>query len=116
MKSGSYYVFDRAYNNFKMLYRIHRIGAYFVVRAKKNLQYKAINWKRRLPRNVLSDVTIELMGFYSKLYYPEPLRLVRYLDEEQKRKFVFLANAMHISSLLVAELYRNRWQIELSNG
>lgn len=50
---GSYYVFDRAYNNFKMLYRIHQIGAYFVVRAKKNLQYKAIKWKRRLPNNVL---------------------------------------------------------------
>ena len=98
---------------FKMLYRIHQIGAYFVVRAKKNLQYKTIKWKRRLPKNVLSDGTIELTGFYPKQYYPEPLRLVRYWDEEQKREFVFLTNAMHISSHLVAELYKNRWQIEL---
>jgi hypothetical protein len=60
---GSYYIFDRAYNNFKMLYKIHQIEAYFVVRAKKNLQYKSIKWKRRLPKNVLSDVTIELIGF-----------------------------------------------------
>ena len=110
---GSYYIFDRAYNNFKMLYRIHQIGAYFVVRAKKNLQYKTIKWKRRLPKNVLSDGTIELTGFYPKQYYPEPLRLVKYWDEEQKREFVFLTNAMHISSHLVAELYKNRWQIEL---
>src|SRR5690606_11272201 len=47
----SYYIFDRAYNNFKMLYKIHQIEAYFVIRSKKNLTYKAIKWKRRLPKN-----------------------------------------------------------------
>jgi len=110
---GSYYIFDRGYNNFRMLYKIHQIGAYFVVRAKKNLQCKSIKWKRRLPGNVLSDVTIELTGFYPKQYYPEPTRLVRYWDEEQKREFVFLTNATHIPALQVAELYKNRWQVEL---
>lgn len=79
---GSYYIFDRGYNNFKMLYKIHQIEAYFVVRAKKNLQYKSIKWKRRLPKNVLSDASILLIGFYPKQYYPEPLRLVKYWDEE----------------------------------
>lgn len=112
-QSGSYYIFDRAYNNFKMLYKIHQIGAFFVLRAKKNLQYKPIKWKRRLPKNVLSDMTIKLTGFYPSRYYAEPLRLVRYWDEEQKREFVFLTNAMHISSIQVAELYKNRWQVEL---
>ena len=107
-ESGSYYIFDRAYNNFKMLYRIHQIGAYFVVRAKKNLQYMPIKWKHRLPKNVFSDMTIGLTGFYPKQYYPEPLRLVRYWDEEQKREFVFLTNATHISALQVAELYKKR--------
>jgi len=110
---GSYYIFDRGYNNFRMLYKIHQIGAYFVVRAKKNLQCKSIKWKRRLPGNVLSDVTIELTGFYPKQYYPEPIRLVRYWDEEQKREFVFLTNATHIPALQIAELYKNRWQVEL---
>ncbi|SHF94394.1 protein of unknown function [Salegentibacter echinorum] len=109
----SFYIFDRAYNSFKMLYKIHQIGAYFVVRAKKNLQYKTIKWKRRLPKNVLSDVTIDLIGFYPKKYYPRSLRMVRYWDEEQKREFVFLTNATHISALQVAELYKNRWQVEL---
>ncbi len=109
----SYYIFDRAYNNFKMLYKIHQIGAYFVIRAKRNLQYKSIKWKRRLPKNVLSDQTIELTGFYPKQYYPESLRLVRYWDEEQQREFIFLTNAIHISALQVAELYKNRWQVEL---
>jgi len=110
---GSYYIFDRAYNNFKMLYKIHQIGAYFVIRAKNNLQYKSIKWKRRLPGNVLSDLTIELTGFYPKQYYPGSLRLVRYWDELQEREFVFLTNATHISALQVAELYKNRWQVEL---
>ena len=110
---GSYYIFDRAYNNFKMLYKIHQIGAYFVIRAKNNLQYRSIKWKRRLPRNVLSDLTIGLTGFYPKQYYPGSLRLVRYWDELQQREFVFLTNATHISALQVAELYKNRWQVEL---
>ena len=109
----SYYIFDRAYNHFKMLYKIQQIGAFFVIRAKKNLQYKTIKWKRRLPKRILSDATIELTGFYPRQYYPQLLRLVRYWDEEQKREFAFLTNAMHISALQVAELYRNRWQIEL---
>lgn len=112
-ESGSYYIFDRAYNHFRMLYKIHQIGAFFVVRAKKNLQYKPIKWKRKLPKNVLSDTTIELTGFYPKQYYPEHLRLVRYWDDEQKRELVFLTNAIHISALQVAELYKNRWQVEL---
>ncbi len=112
-ESGSYYIFDRAYNNFKMLYKIHQIQAFFVIRAKKNLQYKVIKWKRRLPKNVLSDIFIELTGFYPNQYYPERLRLVKYWDEEQKREFVFLTNAMHISALQAAELYKNRWQVEL---
>ena len=57
--------------------------------------------------------TIELTTYKSSKDYPKRLRLVRYYDEEQDREFVFLTNATHISSLLVAELYKNRWQIEL---
>ena len=110
---GSYYIFDRGYNNIKMLYKIHQIEAYFVVRAKKNRQHKSIKWKCRLPKNVFSDASVLLTGFYPKQYYPEPIRLVKYWDEEQKREFIFITNAMHISALQVAELYKNRWQIEL---
>ena len=102
---SSYYIFDRGYNNFKILYKIHQIEAYFVVRVKKNLGYKSIQWKRRLPKNVLSDANVLLTGFYPKQYYPEPLR--------QEREFTFITNAMHISALQVAELYKNHWQIEL---
>ena len=109
----AYYIFDRGYNDFKRLYKINTIGSYFVVRAKKNIQYKAVKWKRKLPKNVLSDTLIELTGFYPKQYYPERFRLIRYWDEEQKREFMFLTNALSLTSLQVANLYKNRWQIEL---
>lgn len=96
-----------------MLYKMHQIETFFVVRAKKNLLCKSIKWKRRLSKNILSDATIELTVFYPKQYYPEKLRVVKYWDEEQKREFVFLTNVIHISALQVAELYKNRWQVEL---
>ena len=110
---SAYYIFDRGYNDFKSLYHIHLVKAKFVVRAKKNLKYKAVKWKRRLPKNVLSDSTIELTGHYPHKYYPEQFRLVRYWDGEQKREFIFITNAMDISALQVAELDRNRWKVEL---
>ena len=93
-ESGSYYVFDRGYNAFKELYKIHLHESFFVVRAKKNLQFKCIRWRRRLPKNVLTDS-------------------VKYRDENQDREFVFLTNAFHLTSLEIAELYKNRWQVEL---
>lgn len=110
---GAYYIFDRAYNCFKSLFRIETIGSYFVVRAKSNLQFKAKKWNRRLPKNVLSDAIGELTVYKSSKDYPAQIRKVCYWDEEQKRKFTFLTNAIELSPLQVAELYKNRWQIEL---
>ena len=112
-ESGSYYVFDRGYNAFKELYRIHKHESFFVVRAKKNLQYKCIKWRRRMPRNVLTDSEIMLTDYITSKKYKEKLRLVKFYDEEQGREFSFLTNAFHLSSLEVADLYKNRWQIEL---
>lgn len=66
-----------------------------------------------ITENMLSDVMIELTGFYSGQYYPGPVRLVRHWAEEQEREFVFFTNAKHISALQVAKLYKNRWQVEL---
>lgn len=112
-ESGSYYVFDRGYNAFRELYRIHQHESFFVVRGKKNLQYKCIRWRRRLPKNVLTDAVIELTDVNSSKKYKERLRLVKYHDEEQNRDFTFLTNTFHLTALEVADLYKNRWQIEL---
>ena len=112
-ETGAYYIFDRGYNNFKELFRIQRMESFFVVRAKTNLQYKCVKWKRRMPKNILSDAEIELTVYNSRKDYPDNLRLVRYYDEEQDREYMFLTNAMDLTAQQIADLYKNRWQIEL---
>lgn len=109
---GAYYVFDRGYNAFKELYRIHQCNSFFIIRAKENLKFSKRKWKRRLPQNILTDAEIELSDL-SSTKYPELLRLVRFYDQEQKREFLFLTNAMHLKALDIANLYKNRWQVEL---
>ena len=111
-EADAYYIFDRGYNNFKELYRIQRMESFFVVRAKNNLQYRCVRWKRRLPKNMLTDAEIELTVYKSRKEYPENLRLIRYHDQEQDREFMFLTNAMDLTAQQ-ADLYKNRWQIEL---
>ena len=110
---GAFYIFDRGYNDYSRLYTIHRLGATFILRAKNNVKYKRISWIRRLQYNVLSDSKIQFIGPYKKDEYPEPLRLIKYWDEENKREFTFLTNNFELTALDIAELYRQRWQIEL---
>lgn len=112
-ETGAYYVFDRGYNNFRELYRIQRMESFFVVRAKTNLQYRCVRWKRRMTKNILTDAETELTVYKSHKDYPENLRLVKYYDEEQDREFLFLTNATDLTAQQVADLYKNRWQIEL---
>lgn len=112
-ESSSYYVFDRGYNAFAELYKINLMGSYFVVRAKKTLQFKSVKWRRRLPENILTDAEIEFTEYASFRKYPQSLRLVRFYDTERNRIFVYLTNAFHLTALEVANLYKNRWQIEL---
>ena len=79
---NAYYIFDRAYDSFKELYKIHLTDSFFVVRAKTNLKYKTVQWKRRMPKNIMTDAEVKLTGYLSEKKYPESLRLVRYYDEE----------------------------------
>ena len=112
-EKGAYYIFDRGYNDFSNLFKIEQIEATFVVRAKKNLKFEQTSWKRRLPKNVLSDSTIEFTVYKSSKDYPIPLRRVVYYDEEHGRTFVFLTNNFVLPAPIIAELYRNRWSVEL---
>ena len=112
-EESSFYIFDRAYNDFARLFTINGVGAYFVVRGRKNNDFKPMRWKRRLPSGVLSDATGYMDGQLTMSKYPEKIRRIVYLDSESGKKFIFFTNALDISSLKVAELYHNRWQIEL---
>ena len=112
-EENSFYIFDRAYNDFGRLFTINSVGAYFVVRGKKNNDFRPMRWKRRLPSGVLSDAIGYMDGQLTMSKYPEKIRRIIYLDSESDRKFIFFTNALGINSLKVAELYHNRWQIEL---
>ena len=114
-KEDSFYIFDRGYNDFERLYRINAIGSYFVVRGKKNNDFKPMKWTRRFPKGsgILSDAIGYMNSEQTRFKYPEMFRRITYLDEEQRRKFIFFTNALDISPMMVAELYHNRWQIEL---
>ena len=112
-EENSFYIFDRAYNDFGRLFTINSVGAYFVVRGRKNNDFRPMRWKRRLPSGVLSDAIGYMDGQLTMSKYPEKIRRIIYLDSESDRKFIFFTNALDINSLKVAELYHNRWQIEL---
>ncbi len=114
LEPGAYYIMDRAYNDYRQLYRIHRHHARFVLRAKNNL-----TTVRRSSRPVdkttglRSDQIVVLKDRRTHAKYPEPLRRISFFDVEHSRRFVFMTNDMVLPALTVAELYRCRWQIEL---
>ena len=112
---NSFYIFDRGYNDFARLFRISAIGAYFIVRGKKNNDFKPMRWTRRFPPDsgILSDAIGYMNSEQTRFKYPEKIRRIIYRDEEHQRKFIFFTNALDISPMMVAELYHNRWQIEL---
>ena len=114
-EKNSFYIFDRGYNDFQRLHNITNVGAYFVVRGRKNNDFKPKVWKRRFPMEsgILSDAVGYMSGYVTKGKYPEAIRRIIYFDKESKRKFIFFTNALDISPIVIAELYRNRWQIEL---
>ena len=108
------YVMDKAYVDFEALYRIHANNAYFVTRAKKNMKYEVIetNYNIDETTGLRGDYTIKLTGYKTKRFYPEAFRLVKYYDCENDEELDFITNNFDVKALDVANIYRNRWQIE----
>jgi len=114
IEKGSYYVMDKAYIDYERLYRIHQEKAFFILRAKSNLDaYLVASREVRKETGVLSDQTIHLAGYKSSRRYPTKLRLIEYYDTESDKYFFFLTNNFRLKALTIAELYKNRWYIEL---
>jgi transposase len=111
---GCFIVMDRGYIDFARLYRLHQAMAYFVVRARSNLQFR-----RReshpvdLSTGVRSDQTIALTGRFTHQTFPAALRRVSFYAADIDQRFVFLTNNFQIPSPIVAAVYHQRWQIEL---
>jgi Transposase DDE domain/Domain of unknown function (DUF4372) len=111
---GAYYVMDRGYLDFTRLYDLHQAKAYFVTRAKSNFKFNR-RYSREVDKSagVQCDQTVVLETYYSFQGYPEPLRRIRYYDENLSKRLVFLTNDFQLPATTIAALYKSRWQIEL---
>lgn len=113
-ESGAYYIFDRGYLNYKRLYKITQLESYFVIRAKKGMQFKCLKYLSvDASKGVMSDQIIVPSEFYPSKQYPEKLRKIVFYDVEMDRTFAFLSNNFELPPEQIALLYKNRWQIEL---
>jgi hypothetical protein len=114
LEPGAIYVMDRGYVDFARLYALHLAGAFFVTRAKSNM-----NWHRvySMPTDrttgIICDQHIALDGFYTQRDYPAQLRRVRFNDPNTGKTLIFLTNQMTLPAATICALYKNRWQVEL---
>ncbi len=113
-EAGAFYLLDRGYIDYRRLYLITQALAFFVTRADQNMGYRACA-RRGVDhaQGLRSDQTIRLTGPKSSRRYPAPLRRIHYFDAEKDLRLVFLTNNFHLAPLLIAQLYRARWQVEL---
>ncbi len=111
---GAIYIFDKAYIDFARLFRMHQSLAFFVTRAKSNFVFKRL-YSQPVDKStgVRADQIIMVTGFYTLLDYPEKLRRIRYYDVETRKRFVFLTNNFTLPAIVIAKLYKCRWQVEL---
>jgi len=114
VEPGAVYIMDRGYLDFARLFVMNRSLAFFVTRAKKRFDFRRV-YSNPVDKStgVQCDQTILLNGYKSSKDYPEKLRRIRYFDEENQKRFVFLTNNFDLPALTIAELYRSRWQVEL---
>ncbi|MDO8957832.1 MAG: IS4 family transposase [Deltaproteobacteria bacterium] len=114
LEPAAFYIMDRGYTDFARLYRFTQHMAFFVTRAKSNLDYTRRSSDSIDPGTGLrSDQTILLRGPKTSHLYPDPLRRISFFDIENHRRLVFLTNNFALPALTIALLFKCRWQIEL---
>jgi hypothetical protein len=114
IEPGAFYMMDKGYIDFARLYAITQQLAFFVTRAKKNLDcYRRESRVVDKSTGLRSDQTIVLRGVKTSKLYPVPLRRIAYYDAEHDRRLLFLTNNFELPALTIAQLYRCRWQVEL---
>jgi len=114
IEPGAYYAMDRGYLDFERLYRFTLGSAFFVTRSKKNvLLQRRYSHPVDKSTGVISDQTVILTSFSSASAYPDPLRRVSYRDPETGKQLKFLTNNFTLPALTIAQIYKQRWQVEL---
>ena len=111
---GAIYVMDRAYVDFGRLHVLHQAGAFFVTRAKSNLDaHRVYSMPVDKSSGVICDQIIALDGYLTQQHYPAHLRRIRFKDLETGKTLVFLSNQMMLPALTICTLYKKRWHVEL---
>ena len=112
--SGSIVACDRGYNDYGWYKQLTEKGIFFVTRLKKNAQYRIVA-RRTVSSNqgLRSDQTIEFTGLQARKHCPMPLRRIGYRDPLTGKHYVFLTNHFALSAKTIADIYKQRWQIEL---
>ena len=106
------YILDRGYLDFARLYALRLCGSFFLIRAKKNFQFRRVySHEINKSTGLQCDQTIVLTNSFKD--YPEQLRRIRYFDSETKKLLIFLTNDFSLPALTIAQLYKCRWQVEL---
>lgn len=114
VEAGAFYVMDRGYVDFARLYAMHQAGAFFVTRAKQGMAARRVySSATQRATGVICDQRVMLNGFYSAKAYPEHLRRIRFKDPSSGKTLVFLTNNTTLPALVIAALYKSRWQVEL---
>ena len=110
---GAFYVMDRGYIDFQRLFVFTLSSAFFVVRTKSNvLIQRRYSHPVDKSTGVRSDQTVLLASFESASAYPDPLRRVSYFDAETNKRLKFLTNNFALPALTIAQIYKQRWQVE----
>jgi len=114
IEKEAYYIMDRAYLDYERLYKIEKSQAFFIIRAKKNTKLKRI-YSEKVDRTtgVICDQVIRFTTYQGKKKYPDKLRRIKYYSKEKKKHYVFLTNKFDLDAKIIADLYVQRWQIEL---
>lgn len=111
---GSFTIMDRGFLDFARLYRLTQAGAFFVIRPKSNTLFKRV-YSRTVDKTtgLRCDQTVRLTGVKSPDDYPQYLRYVVFYDEKTDKRLGFFTNNFELPALVIAQLYKCRWQVEL---
>jgi hypothetical protein len=114
VQPGSFYLMDRGYVDFARLYTIQQASAFFVTRCKRNFQFKR-RYSHPVDKStgLRCDQTIITTGVDTAKDYPIPLRRIRHYDTDTNKNLIFITNNFNLPALIIAMLYKARWQVEL---
>ena len=114
LEPGSFYVMDRGYVDFRRLHAFMLAPAFYVTRSKRGIKFNRLkSLPVDYPLGIRVDQLVRLKNPATQKHYPEKLRRIRYFDFETQKDLVFLTNNFALPAIVIAQLYKSRWSVEL---